>query len=106
VVRVKVDRVVVRNCLDDSTWSYRARCSTCEMTFVEATPAVLALPAVAAGVIVELWTLPKPSPRRPGAAFHAVDALQLHLLLLEPDWFDELIAVEPNDRGERPVGPD
>jgi hypothetical protein len=99
VVRVRVDRVVVRNCVDDWTWSYRARCSACDVTFVDATPAALALPAVAAGVTVELWTLPRPSPRREGQPLHAVDALQLHLALLEPDWFDELVAVEPFGEG-------
>jgi hypothetical protein len=97
VVRVRSDRVVIRNCLDDQSWSYRARCSGCDTTFVGATPSVLALPAVAAGIVVELWSLPQPSARHAGATLHAVDALELHLALLEPDWFDELLAVEPLD---------
>ncbi|HEV7524155.1 MAG TPA: hypothetical protein VGP92_04280 [Acidimicrobiia bacterium] len=95
VVRVKADRVVVRNCLDDRSWSYRALCSQCDTTFVGNTPAALALPAVAAGLAVELWTLPTPSARHSGSALHAVDALELHLALLEPDWFEQLASMEP-----------
>jgi hypothetical protein len=95
VVRVLASRVVVRNCIDDQSWSYRARCSQCDTTFVSATPESLALPAVAAGVAVEIWRLPQPSPRRDGSQFHAVDALELHLALLETDWFDRWTRVEP-----------
>jgi hypothetical protein len=95
VVRVLASRVVVRNCIDDQSWSYRARCSLCDTTFVGSTPESLALPAVAAGLAVELWRLPRPSGRRPGSQFHAVDALELHLALLESDWFDRWARVEP-----------
>ena len=56
VVRVKADRVVVRNCVDDGTWSYRARCSECDTIFLGATPENLALAALAAGVVPETWT--------------------------------------------------
>ena len=95
VVRVRADFVVVRNCVDDQSWSYRARCSKCDTTFVGGTPAALALPAVAAGLAIELWTLPKPSARRSGSPLRAVDALELHLALLDSDWFDRLSRVEP-----------
>ncbi len=94
VVRVRSERVVVRNCSDDQSWSYRARCSKCDTTFIDAIPASLAMPAVAAGVAIELWTLPKPSSRRNGLPLHAVDALELHLAL---DWFDQLARVVPLD---------
>src|SRR5689334_4933105 len=57
VVRVLADHVVVRNCIDDRSWSYRARCSRCDRMFVGPTPEGLALPAVAAGLAVELWRL-------------------------------------------------
>ena len=30
-----LSRVVVRNCIDDQSWSYRARCSQCDTTFVD-----------------------------------------------------------------------
>jgi hypothetical protein len=95
VVRVRADLVVVRNCLDDESWSYRALCSQCHTLFVGNTPAALALPAVAAGLAVELWSLPVLSARHSGEAIHAVDALELHLALLEPDWFEQLARVEP-----------
>ena len=70
VVRVRADLVVVRNCLDDQSWSYRTRCSSCETTFVGATPSWLARPAVAAGLAIELWTLPaaERAPHRVAAA--------------------------------------
>ena len=97
VVRVRSDRVVIRNCIDDEAWSYRARCSRCETTFVENTPSALALAAIAAGMIVELWSLPRPSHRHAGVPLHLVDVLELHLALLEPDWLDELARVEPRD---------
>jgi hypothetical protein len=95
VVRVRADRVVVRNCTDDQSWSYRALCSRCETVFVANTPSVLALPAIAAGLPVELWTRPKLSGRHEGSPLEAVDALQLHLALLEPDWFEQLERVVP-----------
>jgi hypothetical protein len=95
IVRVRTDRVVLRRCVDDETWSYRARCSTCEVVFVDATPASLALPAVAAGVGLELWSLPRLSARTSGSPLRAVDLLELHLALLEPDWFDQMASVKP-----------
>lgn len=95
VVRVLAGHVVVRNCIDDQSWSYRARCSRCDTTFVGTTPESLALPAVAAGLAVELWRLPRPSARCAGSTLETVDALELHLALLEPDWFEEWMRVEP-----------
>lgn len=94
---MQADRVVLRNCVDDQSWSYRALCSGCDTTFVGDTPAGLAVGAIAAGVEVEHWTLPRPSARHAGSALHAVDALELHLALLEPDWFEQLARVEPLD---------
>jgi len=91
--------VVVRNCIDDQSWSYRARCSLCDTMFVGTTPEALALPAVAAGLAVELWRLPRPSARGAGAPMQDVDALELHLALAEPDWFDEWARVEPRGDG-------
>ena len=95
VVRVRADLVVLRRCIDTRAWSYRARCSSCDAMFVDSTPASLALPAIAAGVPIELWSLPRPSARAPGSPLHSVDVLELHLALLEPDWFDQLASVKP-----------
>jgi hypothetical protein len=95
IVRVPTERVVVRNCVDDQTWSYRARCSECGTTFLGDTPDGLALAALAAGVSVEIWTLPIPSARCPGPPIEAADLLALHLALMEYDWFDRLSRVEP-----------
>ena len=44
VVRVRADRVVVRHCLDDQSWSYRALCSQCDTMFVARTPSVARAP--------------------------------------------------------------
>jgi hypothetical protein len=95
VVRVRANRVVMRNCDDDQTWSYRAMCSNCDTVFVSSTTSALAIPAIAAGLPVELWSRPTLSGRRDGAPLHAVDALELHLALLEPDWFAQLERVVP-----------
>jgi transcription elongation factor Elf1 len=95
VVRVRASGVVMRNCVDDQSWSYRAMCSRCDTVFVASTPSVLALPAIAAGLAVELWTLPTLSGRHEGSPIHAVDALELHLALLEPDWLEQLERVVP-----------
>ena len=95
IVRVRTDRVVLRRCVDDQTWSYRARCSSCEVMFVDSTPASLALPAVAAGVELELWSLPRLSARASGPSLQAIDLLELHLALREPDWFDQMTSVKP-----------
>ncbi len=95
VVRVRADLVVMRNCINDESWTYRARCSQCDTLFIGITPEALALSAIAAGLRVELWALPVSSPRYSGAPIHAVDALELHLALLEPDWFEQLERVEP-----------
>jgi hypothetical protein len=94
-VRVPTEQVVVRNCVDDQTWSYRATCSECGTRFLGDTPEGLALAALAAGVSVEIWTLPIPSARRPGPPIQAADLLALHLALMEYDWFDRLSGAEP-----------
>jgi hypothetical protein len=99
IVRVRADRVVLRRCVDDELWSYRARCSSCEVTFIGSTPASLALPAVAAGVGLELWSLPRPSARATGSPLRSLDVLELHLALLEPDWFDQMASVKPGGDG-------
>jgi hypothetical protein len=89
-VSVPIDDVVLRNCVDDRSWSYRARCSSCHTLFVAATTTSLALLAIAAGVPVERWTLPKPSRRRGDGPLRDADARELHRTLLRPDWIDEL----------------
>jgi hypothetical protein len=95
IVRVPPDGVVIRNCVDDQSWTYRARCSQCHKLFLGITPESLARVGLASGVAVETWTLPLPSARRPGSPLRALDALELHLALLEPDWFDDFARVLP-----------
>jgi hypothetical protein len=95
VVRVGTDRVVIRNCVDNQTWSYRARCSQCGTVFLGDTPEALAIAAIGAGVSVETWTLPVASARRPGPPLRAADVVELHVALLADDWFERLAQVQP-----------
>ena len=98
VVRVRVNEVVLRNCVDDNSWSYRARCSRCGTLFVAATPPALALPAVTAGVSVEQWSMPVPSARHSAGPIRETDAMALHVALMKPDWFDELLRELPPEQ--------
>jgi hypothetical protein len=51
--------------------------------------------AVDAGAAFEGWTLPTELLERPdGPPFTIVDVLDLHLLLLEPDWFEQISACD------------
>jgi hypothetical protein len=89
--RVAPEAVTVRSCVDNGVWSYRFTCPGCLLpTLGESTLSPL-LDAVNAGAGLEAWELPTDLDRRPaGAAFTPVDVLELHLLLLEPNWFEEL----------------
>jgi hypothetical protein len=99
--RVSAPSVTVRWCLDTNAWSYRTRCSVCEIVFVATTREDRAHRALAAGAILEMWTLPAELTERPGAGrpIDAVDILELRLALMEPEWFDKLRAMTfPDDR--------
>jgi hypothetical protein len=89
--RVSPGAVTVRNCVDDGSWSYRFTCPECRgITLGESVERAL-LDAVGAGADFEEWTLPTELLERPdGPRFCLADVLELHLALLEPDWFDEV----------------
>jgi hypothetical protein len=90
-VRVPPREVTVRNCLDNGTWSYRFTCPRCHGRTVGKSVEAALLNAVGAGASLEEWTLPAELLERPdGPPFTLVDVLELHLAMLEPDWFDEI----------------
>jgi hypothetical protein len=89
--RVAPEAVTVRSCVDTGAWSYRFVCPSCRRPTVGESVLAALLDAVEAGAAVEAWELPAHLDRRPGGPpFTPADVLALHLVLLEPDWFDEL----------------
>jgi uncharacterized Zn finger protein len=91
--RVQVGEVTLRECVDTGGWTYRARCPQCGVLFVDVTQRDAALRVLVAGAPVESWLLPAELDERPdGPPLTLTDLLELHLLLLEPDWFEQLAA--------------
>ena len=101
--RVPAQSVTVRWCLDTNVWSYRARCSSCQITFVAGTREDRAHRALAVGAKLEMWTLPAELNERPGSGrtIDAVDILELRLALMEPEWFDKLRSITKLDGRRR-----
>jgi hypothetical protein len=90
-LRVPPSQVTVRNCLDDGTWSYRFTCPSCNGRTVGRSVESALMNAIGAGAHLEEWTLPAELLERPdGPPFTVVDVLELHLVMLEPGWFDEI----------------
>jgi predicted RNA-binding Zn-ribbon protein involved in translation (DUF1610 family) len=90
-LRVSPEAVTVRSCVDDGAWSYRFTCPSCHRATVGKSVMKPLMEAVDAGAGFEAWTMPTDLDVRPvGPLFTLADVLELHLLLLEPDWFDEL----------------
>jgi hypothetical protein len=89
--RVLPEAVTVRSCVDNGIWSYRFMCPGCHLPTTGESVMTALLDAVDAGASLEAWALPTHLDRRPaGPPFTLVDVLELHLLLLEPHWFEEL----------------
>ena len=90
-VRVPPDEICVQWCVDTDDWTYRSRCPKCRALLHAATSKRLAGVVVGMGARLESWSLPAEIHERPGGApLTAVDVLDFHLLLREPDWFDQL----------------
>ena len=86
--------VTLRRCIDDESWSYRFTCKVCQRPAVSTTGAQAAHDAIAAGCPLESWSFP--AERREqldGPVLTLTDLLELHELLEQPDWFDELTRV-------------
>ena len=93
--RVRPEQVTVRRCVDSGQGSYRFACPTCRLLTVGDSQMSALMRAVDAGAGFESWTMPSELNERPdGPLFTLADVFELHLLLLEPDWFDEIVALE------------
>ena len=102
--RVPAESVTVRWCLDTNVWSYRARCSSCEITFVAGTREDRVVLGPRRGAkLGKMWTLPAELNERPGSGrtIDAVDILELRLALMEPEWFDKLRSITKLDGRRR-----
>jgi hypothetical protein len=92
-VRVPPDQIWVQWCIDTDGWTYRSRCPKCRSLLHSPTSERLASVVLGMGAQLESWSLPAELNERPsGPPLTPVDLLELHLLLLEPDWFDQLRA--------------
>jgi hypothetical protein len=86
-VRLRVNDLTVRVCVDDSRGTYLFRCPRCSSAVVhDATPAICAL-LVSVGVREEAWSLPAElRERHDGPALTPDDLLDFHLFLERDDW--------------------
>ena len=90
-MRVAPEAVTVRACLDTEEWSYRFTCPKCQLRTVGACATERLMDAMNAGADFEAWSLPAEFEERPdGPPLNAFDVLELHRLLLEPDWFSRV----------------
>lgn len=94
-VQLTIDDLTVRVCSDDDTPSaYRFRCPGCEQTVQrEASPRIVEL-LVSAGAPHELWAWPAELAEvRSGPPLTPDDLLDLHVLLEDDGWFEQLVAL-------------
>lgn len=91
IVAVPASEVTLRNCLDDDRWDYRFICPICDLVSVGATDRRLAIDAFAAGSTVEHWRLPAELQEiHSGPPLRMRDLGELHMAMLEPEWFARL----------------
>ncbi|HLM19319.1 MAG TPA: hypothetical protein VK549_15970 [Acidimicrobiia bacterium] len=94
-VQLHIDDLTVRVCHEDDVPSaYRFRCPECDETVHrEASPRIVEL-LVSAGARQEMWRWPAElSELRVGPPLTPDDLLDLHVLLEEDGWFDNLVAL-------------
>ena len=94
-VQLHIDDLTVRVCNDDDVPSaYRFRCPQCEQTVHrEASTRIVDL-LVSAGAPQETWRWPAElSEQRTGPTLTHDDLLDLHVLLEDDGWFDDLVAL-------------
>jgi predicted RNA-binding Zn-ribbon protein involved in translation (DUF1610 family) len=94
-VKLQIHDLIVRECLDeDVTGEYRFRCPVCGRTVSRDASARIVDLLVSAGAEHELWRWPAELAERPsGPALTPDDLLDLHVLLADDGWFDELVAL-------------
>jgi predicted RNA-binding Zn-ribbon protein involved in translation (DUF1610 family) len=97
--RVSPDAVTVRCCVDDGGgWSYRFACPSCGRRAVGESLVSALMDAIDSGAGFESWSSADVEEGRDAPPFTAAQEVELHLLLLEPDWFDELRRCTDLDR--------
>jgi len=94
-VQLQIGDLTVRVCSsDDVPSAYRFRCPGCEQTVQrEASPRIVDL-LVSAGAPHERWSWPAElNERRAGPVLTPDDLLDLHVLLEDDSWFQQLVAL-------------
>ena len=94
-VQLKINDLTVRVCSDeDIPSSYRFRCPGCEQTVHrEASPRIVDL-LVSAGAPHETWSWPAElAEHRAGPPLTHDDLLDLHVLLEDDTWFQQLVTL-------------
>jgi hypothetical protein len=94
-VQLQINDLTVRVCSDDTTpGAYRFRCPGCaEMVNRPASPRIIDL-LVSAGAPHELWSWPAElAETRVGPPLTPDDLLDLHVLLEDETWFQQLVAL-------------
>jgi predicted RNA-binding Zn-ribbon protein involved in translation (DUF1610 family) len=94
-VQLQIDDLTVRVCNDNETSStYRFACPGCEQTVHrEASPRIVDL-LLSAGAPHELWSWPAElAEPRSGPPLTPDDLLDLHVLLEDDTWFQQLVAL-------------
>jgi hypothetical protein len=94
-VQLHIDDLTVRVCNDDDVPSaYRFQCPGCEQVVQrEASPRIVDL-LVSAGAPQELWDWPAElAEAHSGPPLTPDDLLDLHVLLEDDTWFDQLVAL-------------
>jgi predicted RNA-binding Zn-ribbon protein involved in translation (DUF1610 family) len=93
--------VTVRECLDTGEFAYRFTCPMCGLRTLAESETTALIAAVGAGAEFEVWTVPVETVSRPEALpFSPYDAIELGVLLEQPDWFDALLRCELDSERE------
>ena len=94
-VKLHIHDLTIRVCADEAMPSvYRFRCPICDETVSRDASARIVDLLVSAGALHELWQWPAELAERPGGpTLTPDDLLDLHMLLTDDGWFDDLVAL-------------
>jgi predicted RNA-binding Zn-ribbon protein involved in translation (DUF1610 family) len=94
-VQLQINDLTVRVCDDDETaGSYRFQCPGCEETVTRPASARIVDLLLSAGAPCELWKWPAElAESRSGPPITPDDLLDLHVLLEDDTWFEQLVAL-------------
>lgn len=93
-VQLRAADLRVRVCSDDETGTYNFRCPSCAQRVAKKANRHIVDLLVSSGVRMDVWRLPAElSEPRIGPPICPDDVLDMHLLLEEPNWFDQLAAM-------------